>query len=307
MAIITSDLIPSAVAQQLIGEVYTQSTVLAQARVQSMPAGVTHIPVIGARPVAAFVTGVGGKKPHTTMEFTATQIVAEEVAAIVTVPQAYIDDAGFPLWDNVRPLVAEAIAKAIDAAVLFGTGAPATFPVGGVLANSTAAAMPAGGDYASQVSAAMGLVEAGGYFPTGHIADVTVRAKLRDLRGPTGGPIYTPSLTAAMPEALYGLPIRFTQPGVMDLTETTGAEFFTGDWSKLIIGVRQDLRFDTSTDATIDIGGTLHSMFQEDSVAMRAFMRLGCVIAKFGTADPWAHIAVEAEALAARQAATRKS
>src|SRR5262249_32811311 len=158
--------------------------------------------------------------------------------------------------------------KVLDAAILFGTGAPASFPAGGVLANSTLTA--AGADYGITVSDAMGNVEAGGYNPTGHAADVTVKAELRSLRSAQGVPLFISTITEAGGETLYGLPIRFTQPGVMDLTK---AEFFTGDWTKLIIGVRQDLRFDTSTDATLIDGTTVHSMFQEDSVAMRAYMR----------------------------------
>jgi HK97 family phage major capsid protein len=288
VAIITADLIPANVSSQLIGEVYTQSVALALGRVQSIPAGVTNIPVIGTRPVAGFINPVGARKPYASLDFTAVQLTAEEVGCVIGVPQAYIDDAGFPLWDNVRPLLAEAIAKVIDAAILFGDGAPATFPAGGVIAHSQLT--PAAADYSLTVSDAMGLVEAGGYNPTGHAADVTVRGKLRSLRSAQGVPLYISSVTEAGGETLYGLPIRFTQPGVMQVAE---AEFFTGDWTKLIIGVRQDLRFDTSTDATIFDGTTAHSMFQEDSVAMRAYMRLGCVIGMYGTAEPWAHIAQE--------------
>lgn len=286
MPVITSDLMPTTIARELVGQVYTQSVAMALGRRQSIPAGVTSIPVIGNRPVAGFTNGVGGLKKFTALDFTALKMTAEEVACVVAVPQAYIDDAGFPLWDNVRPLLAEAIAKVIDAAILFGDGAPATFPAGGVLAFSTLTAAAA--DYSLTVNNAMGTVEANGYDPTGHAADVSVRAKLRGLRSEQGVPLFVNDVTQAGGSTLYGLPIRFTQPGVMDTAE---AEFITGDWTKLIIGVREDLRFDTSTDATLVDGTTVHSMFQEDSVAMRAYIRLGCVIATYGGKDPWAHIA----------------
>jgi HK97 family phage major capsid protein len=285
MPVITADLIPSSVSSQLLGNVYTQSVALALGRVQNIPAGVTSIPVIGARPVAGFVNPVGAQKPFGTLDFTAIKLTAEELACTVAVPQAYIDDAGFPLWDNVRPLLAEAIAKVLDAAILLGTGAPASFPVGGVLANSTATTAAA--DYSLTVNDAMTTVEGNGYMPNGHAADVSVRGKLRGLRSAQGVPLYIPDVTQAGGETLYGLPIRFTQPGVL---EPGTVEFFTGDWTKLIIGVRQDLRFDTSTDATLIDGTTVHSMFQEDSVAMRAYMRVGAVIGRIDDKDPWAHI-----------------
>jgi HK97 family phage major capsid protein len=220
------------------------------------------------------------------------------------VPQAYIDDAGFPLWDNVRPILAEAIAKTLDAAVLLGTGAPASFPVGGVLANSSPQS-PGGDTYDITVSKAMGLVEAAGYSPTGHAADVSVRGKLRELRsGTSGAPLYISSVTEAGGETLYGLPIRFTQPGVL---APGTVEFFTGDWTKLVLGVRQDLRFDVSDVATLIDGTTVHSMFQEDSVAMRAYMRVGCVIGRVDDEDPWAHIIGTAPVGGAARSSSRTS
>ena len=38
----------------------------------------------------------------------------EEIAATVAVPDAYIEDSGFPLWDEIRPLLTEAVSRVID-------------------------------------------------------------------------------------------------------------------------------------------------------------------------------------------------
>ena len=98
--------------------------------------GLPVVPVLGSFPTAGWIS-VGGRKPTTTMNWTSETLKAEEIAATLDVPTAYIDDAGFPLWASVQPRMVEALAVAIDEAVFFGVGAPASFPAGGVFAFST--------------------------------------------------------------------------------------------------------------------------------------------------------------------------
>ena len=59
--------------------------------------------------------------------FANTTLIAEELGAIVPIPNTLIEDSGFDLWAAVKPLLTQACAKAIDNAVLWGINAPATF------------------------------------------------------------------------------------------------------------------------------------------------------------------------------------
>ena len=116
------------------------------------------------------------------MTWTSTLLQAEEVAATIDVPKAYIDDAGFPLWDSISPRMVEALAFAIDEAILYGTSAPASFPTGGVLAFSTAvAAAPAApaADIVGLFNSMLNTVEATGLDPSGFCNDITLKGKLR--------------------------------------------------------------------------------------------------------------------------------
>jgi HK97 family phage major capsid protein len=273
--VITEDLVPTNITADLFDVAATQSTVLALANRQPMPTGRAVVPVIKTLPSTGWVNGVGGRKPATTIEWSSELLTPEEVAAVVAIPQAYIDDSGIPLWPAIRDRLAEAMAYSIDAAILFGEDAPPSFPVGGVVAGAgTAFTDP---DYSIAVAEAMSAVEGKGVSVTGHAADISVRGKLRLLRDGNGVSVYIPSLQSDVPNTLYGVPIAFSANGAFD---TAVADLITGDWSKLVIGVRQDLTFDTSEDGVItdDTGKVVANAFQDDTVLLRVHMRLGVVI-----------------------------
>ena len=54
------------------------------------------------------------------------QLDAEEIAAIVPVPEAVVDDAEIDLWAEVQEGLAEAVGVALDQAVFAGTNKPAS-------------------------------------------------------------------------------------------------------------------------------------------------------------------------------------
>lgn len=297
MVTLDQNLIPQEVQAAVIEGVINESAALSLAQTQPMPTASQAVPVLGSMPTAGWI-GVGERKPTTQMAWTSLVLKAEELAATIDVPMAYVDDAGFPLWASIQPRMVEAVSKAIDEAVFFGVGAPASFPAGGVFANSAAVALPAApeNDIAGLFNAALGTVEAAGLDPTGHAADVTVRSMLRGARTATGEPLYVQEIAGAAPTAsVYGYPIAWSRGAAFD---TTQALSFTGDWSCLRIGIRQDVTVDYSDEAVLaDASGqVLVSAFQEDKRIMRIHMRLGAVIGKPVTekaptgALPFAHI-----------------
>ena len=284
MPIIPPELIPRTVVAEVIQAVQEASVVLRLGRRQPMPTGMVSIPVLKTLPVGGWTTGVGGRKKFTSIEWSAANIVAEEVAAVIAVPEAYIDDTGFPVWANVRQAMVDALAYMIDSAILFGTAAPASFPTGGIAgraiaAGNTAIAVPGTPviDWATAVNNAMALVEGAGLMVTGHAADIPVASKFRGLRDTTGQPLFVPNLSADAYSTLYGYPILFSASGAFD---NTVADLITGDWNLLVVGVRQDLSVETSTDGVITdaAGVVLANAFQDDQILIRVHMRVGYVI-----------------------------
>jgi HK97 family phage major capsid protein len=131
MATDTASLIPTSVAREVIESASQQSVVLRLARVIQMPEGVMNVPLVSVVPQAEFVAS-GGRKPLTTIEWSAAKLIPQEIAAVAFIPDQFLDDSGFPVWESVRDEISAAIGRTLDKAVLFGTGAPATFPTGGV-------------------------------------------------------------------------------------------------------------------------------------------------------------------------------
>lgn len=271
-----ANLIPGTVAGDLIRGVVEGSAVMRLARTTRVPAGVTSIPVVSVMPAAGFVAARGGRKPATVIEWSAEKITPEEIACVVGIPDDFIEDNTFPVWDEVRPLLAEALAIALDDAVLWGIGAPASFPVGGV--EAVAGAPVTGPTPLDAVNAAMSVVELSGLLPTGHAAGARAKPSLRMMRDGNGNLVYLPAITAGAPDTLFGLPISFSQ----GFDGGTTAELLTGDWTKLVVGVRQDIRYELSTDGVLTDGDGVvtANAFQDDLTLMRVYMRVGVAIGR---------------------------
>ena len=287
-----SGFVPTAIANDLLAAATYESAALRLGRTVPMPSSRTQIPIPTAFPQARFVnTATSRRKPWTDVQWSQEQLVAEEVACVFSIPQEYLDDAAIDLWGTIRPMAASAMALAIDAAILFGDGAPASFPAGGVVGN-LAGIVPQDPDLAEGVNQAMALVEETGLVPNGHASRVGVRAALRGLRDANGNPIYLPALQQGGVDTLYGVPIAFTLGWADDTVDV-----ITGDWTKLLIGVRSDIRFEFSTQGVIadDAGKVIVSAFQDDTVLARMWMRLGAVIGQpvgpTGPTEPFAGVA----------------
>jgi HK97 family phage major capsid protein len=269
------DVIPIGVANTLLETVDTTSVALQLGTTIRMPDGLERLPVITALPVAGFVNPrYGGRKPATKVEWSSEQLEPEEIACALAIPTAFVDDAGFPVWEQVRPLVSQAIARVLDAAVLFGTGAPASFPTGGVAA---AAADVTGTDALEAISNGMAAIEAQGLVPNGIASSPAIGSALRaEYRSIAVPPDSAPA------NQLYGLPVETTPEW-----DNSKGDALVGDWTKLIIAVRQDIRFDTSDSAILQdtAGDIIANAFQEDLLAMRCYMRVAAVLGSPLTPD----------------------
>ncbi len=120
-------LVPEEVSQAMLTTLSETSAVLDLATTIPMSNNSTRFPVLSALPTAYFVSGDTGLKQTSEAAWANKYMYVEEIATIVPIPEAVLDDAGFDVWEAVRPLMESAIARTLDAAVIFGTWAPATW------------------------------------------------------------------------------------------------------------------------------------------------------------------------------------
>src|SRR5262245_49733779 len=241
----------------------------------------TRLPVVSALPTAYFVTGDMGLKQTTDVNWTSKYLDAEELAVIVPIPEKVLDDVDYDLWAEIRPLVEEAMAIALDDAIFFGTNKPAIWPSDIKTAAAAATNSVSGTtNIATDVNNAMAAVEDDGYVVNGHWARPQVKAKLRGLLDNQGQPVFNTPLAGyqtveARPE-LFNERIIFSNAGFSNFqTAGGGVNLITGDWNQGIVGIRQDLTWKKLDQAALfDGGGQLvYNLPQQDMVAMRVVAR----------------------------------
>jgi HK97 family phage major capsid protein len=275
-----SPLIPEVAAAEIIQDTAKESAVLSYGRRVTMSTNQTRLPVMSALPQAYFLDGDTDNKPRTDAQWENVFINAAELAVIVPVPEAVLDDASFDIFGEIRPHLATAFGRALDNAVLFGINKPSVWGddiVSATIAAGNTVASGAGVDIAEDISAAMAKVEADGYEVNGHLAPVTIRAELRDAKDLNNNRIYQPNLQADAASTVYGSPIGFQRNGAFD---TSAAKVIVGDWSQLVVAVRQDLTFKLLDQAVLTDGqgNITYSLAEQDMVALRAVMRVGFAV-----------------------------
>jgi len=274
-------LMPEEVSREIIQNVPEQSAVMRFARrLPNMSRAQMRLPILSALVTAYFVTGDTGLKQTGEAAWGNKYIDAAELAVIVPIPEAVLDDQDYDIWGEIRPRIVEAFGRAFDAAVLFGTNAPSAWPTnlltGAVNAAQTVTLGALGDLYADimGVGGVLSLVEEDGYMVTGHVAAMALRAKLRGLRDLQGNPIFMRSMQTANQYELDGVPVDFPRNGAVDPTK---ALLISGDWTQLVYSMRQDITYKILTEAVIQdgAGAIVYNLAQQDMVALRAVMRLG--------------------------------
>lgn len=276
-----ASLIPEENAREIIQGVVTQSAVLQRGRkLPNMSSKTYKMPVLDMLPIAYFVNGDTGAKKTTKQAWDKKFITAEEIAVIVPIPEAVLDDSDYDIWGEVKPRVIEAFGKVIDGAVLFDLDKPSTWRDGVVTTATKAGSvvtLSTGDDLYDKIMAEEGIIskiEESGYFVNGHMADISMRAKLRGLKDTTGNPIFKSDMQNGTTYSLDGSPMNFPNNGAFDKSK---ALMISGDFSQLVYAIRQDITFKLFTEGVVQNtdGSIAYNLMQNDMVALRAVMRLG--------------------------------
>ena len=278
-------LIPEQVSQDILGGLQNESAAMTLFRQVQMSTNQTRMPVISALPTAYFVNGDTGLKQTTQVDWSNKYLNVEELAAIVPIPEAVLDDVKFDTWGAVMPLLRDAIARALDAAIFFGTNKPASWPTaivtnavsaGNVVARGTNAA--AAGGIAGDFSDLFATVEADGFDVNGLIANTAYKGRLRQARATTGESLLTAGQTTAT--AVYGVDVAYPMRGQWP-TGLSAAEAIAGDFSQGILGIRQDITWKVLDQAVLQDGSGViqYNLAQQDMVALRVVFRCAFQIA----------------------------
>ena len=269
-------LIPEEVTSNIIQGVIKESATLSVFRkLPNMASNVQSMPVLDMLPMAYWVNGDTGAKKTTKMAWDKKKIYAEEVAVIVPIPEAVLNDAadsGYDIWAEVQPRIIEAFGRVIDDATLFNINKPTSWREGIVeTAKRADSYVNATSDFYADVfgeGGVIGKVEESGFLPNGVISAVTMRGKLRGMVDGNKRPLFADNKT------LDGMPIFFLENGAWNAVDAT---LIVGDMSQAVFSIRQDITYKLLTEGVIqdESGDIIYNLAQQDMVALRVVMRLG--------------------------------
>ena len=273
-------LIPEPVSREIFQGVVEQSAVLKAGRkLPNMTSKTQSINVLDMLPMAYWVDGDTGYKETANQAWEKKKLYAEELAVIIPIPEAVLNDSNYDIWGEGRPRIVEAMGRRIDEAVLFGTGAPSTWRECIVdTAVNAGCSVTIGTNLYQDLMGETGVIakaEESGYMPTGIMAAVQMRAKLRGLVDTQKRPLFISDMQGTARYSLDGIPMDFPMNGAWD---SDLALMILGDFSQLVYSIRQDVSYKILTEATIvdpTNNAVVYSLAQQDMVALRAVMRLG--------------------------------
>lgn len=277
---VSDQLVPDQVVNEIIQTAPEDSVVLTRAKNVRMSAKKSKQPVLATLPEAYWVDGDTGLKQTTEATWSGITMTAEELAVIVPIPDAVVDDSNVPLWDQVRPLLKEAIGKKVDQAALFGVDKPSSWPAGIVPGAITAGNV-------SQVSPTNTLADAfldvaqkaseGGFSVNGFATQPGLNWQLRGQKDDNGQYLFG-APTAGGDATLFGYTLDEVRNGAWNPAVATGLAL---DWSKFVVGIRQDITYDLFKEGVISdsSGKVILNLMQQDTKALRVVFRVGFQVA----------------------------
>lgn len=277
-------LIPEEVSNVMLTELKNESAAMEMFRPIQIGTNQTRMPVLSALPVAYFVNGDTGLKQTTELAWANKYFNVEEIAAIVPVPEAVVDDLSIDFFEMTRPLMQQAIARTLDAAVFFGTNKPASWPDAIVTAAIAAGntdtypvATAAQGGLAQDIADLFALVEADGYDVTGVIAATRLRAAARSIRDADGN--RTQDVT---PTNWWGVDdVRYPMRGLWPAVGAGNTQAIVGQFDQGLLAIRQDITYKLLDQAVITdaANNIIFNLAQQDMIAMRVVFRCAFQVA----------------------------
>lgn len=265
-------LIPEGEVKEIFKNVEKQSQVfkLCQ-RLGNMSSNRTRIKVLDHLPLVYWQGSATARKKLTKMAWKNKYIYAEELAVIVPIAEADINDAEFDIWAQVKPAIAEAVAKEIDRVVFFGgEDKPVNFPDSLLDTAFTRGFVREQGNSEgiyNAISETMGLVEEVGYSVNGLVAGPSIKKIFRGMVDTTGQLITGDEISA--------LPRAIVENGAWDKDKATA---MVGDFKQAVFSIRQDMNYKLLTEGVIQdpsTGEILYNLGQDDMVALRITFRFG--------------------------------
>lgn len=204
---------------------------------------------------------------------------AKKLTVIIPMTKEKLEDSILNVMTELQQGIADAFARKIDNEIFFGTGS--VFETS-VYKEANKQPITSTGKFNVDLSKSMALVEANDLSVSHIVSHNGVKATLRDLVDTNGNSLVLQG--GATGQQIFNTPIAIVGNKAWDSVK---AQSIIGDFSKSIIGVRDDITYEILKEATV---GDLN-LAERDLVAVKCTMRFG-----FNIVDPKAFALIEPKA-----------
>lgn len=258
-----SGTIPLEISKEVIKNVINQASILKVCKREPMTSDKKTIPHLTDSGSATWVKE--GESIGTTIpQFDYPQLKACKLGVIIPITNEKINDSVSSVMEEVKQAMADAFATAIDKACIFGIDSP--FDTNLVDAIGTQKIVSSGA-CDDDISNCIGLVEDNKYNCSDILMGLSQKKIIRLL---ANDGTKKSSITL---NNIFETPIEYVRDW-----DDTKAISITGDFSKAIIGTREDIEYKVLDQATIVSGDETINLAQRDMIAIKATMRMGFVV-----------------------------
>lgn len=267
--------VPVESAKSIMKDVARGSSILRLSKVEEMKSDTKKFPVMTDGPGAYWV-GETERIQTSVATWIFPEMQAKKLAVIIPTTKEKLKDTTINVFGEMKPAIAEAFHKAIDAAALFGTNSPFAKNILGVATsadNLIEIETNGAGKLDLDVADTMALIEDAGEDVNGFTAHYGMKNSLRKLRDGNGNQLFVPGVDQT---ELYNNPIEFVRNGAFDKEQ---AELIAGNWNYSLVGIRESIQYEILTEATLQSvtmsDGKPLSLAENDMIAIKATMRIG--------------------------------
>ena len=279
---VSDAMLPPEISKEIIQEAPKSSVFLSRARRVALTKKEGKQPILSSMPSAYWINGDTGLVQTDEVNWGDQTITAEDLGLIIPIPLNVLNDSDVPLWDEVKPLMVEAVGAKVDGSALFGVDKPDTWPdavIPAAISCGNTVVRGTHADLGADVAGLCKILAQQGYGVNGFASKPGMQWELVGLRNAQGDPIYTQSLAGRPESGLYGYPLNETDNGSWDMEK---ADLVAADWKKMVVGIRQDISYDLYKECVIsDANGKIVlNLMQQRCAALMVTMRIGFQVAK---------------------------
>lgn len=256
--------VPVEIAKEIMKNIIDQASILKVSKKIPMSSDTMVIPKLVNTGSAGWVAE--GEEISTTLPtFDYPELKAKKLAIIVPVTREKINDSVENVINEVKQAIADMFATSIDKACLFGVDSP--FDTN-LLSSIGSRKIVAGNTLNIDISDCMGLVEDNKYNCSHLLMGTTQKKVLRALANDNA---FKNSLDL---DSAYNTPIEYVRNW-----DDSKALAITGDFSRSIIGTRENMEYEILKEATIKTGAETINLAQRDMIGIKCTMRMAYLVA----------------------------